>query len=86
MMDRMNRALVAVLGMSMVVGCAANVDEPVQQLPDPGPQRETPVQTFSDQVRPGVSDPVMAALVDDSNNGPGDDLPPKQLAVQMPGN
>lgn len=80
----MNRALVVALGLSMMVGCAANVDEPVDQLPDPAPQREAPATTFSGEVRRGVSDPVMAALVDDANNGPGD-LPPRQLAVQMPG-
>lgn len=79
----MNRALVAALGLSMFVGCAANVDEPVEQLPDPAPQREAPVRPFSGEVKRGISDPVMAALIDDTNNGPGD-LPPRQLAVQLP--
>lgn len=81
----MNRALLvaAVMGLTMV-GCAANVDQPVQQLPEPPHQPEAPVQTFGGDLHMGLTDPVMQALIDQTNSGFGD-LPPKQLAVQLPG-
>jgi hypothetical protein len=80
----MNRALVAAVLGFVMMGCATNVDEPVDQIPDPPPQREAPAQTFGGDLRIGVTDPVMQAIVDQNNNGVGA-LPAKQLAVELPG-
>jgi len=79
----MNRAIAAVvLGFTMM-GCATNVYEDVQQIPDPAPQREAPAQTFGGDLRIGVTDPVMQAMVDQANSGVGD-VPARQIAVQSP--
>jgi hypothetical protein len=63
-----------------MMGCAANVDEPVDQLPGPGAQREPPAQQFGGDLRIGLLDPVMQAILNQNNQGPGP-LPGKQLAV-----
>jgi hypothetical protein len=80
----MNRALTLVAVAMTMMGCAANVDEDVEQIADPAPQREAPATTFSGDLRGAINDPIMQALIDDNQSGVGA-LPPKQLAVQIPG-
>jgi hypothetical protein len=49
------------------VGCAANVEEPVEQIPDPAPQQAPPAAPFGAEVR--FIDPVMQALIEEAKNG-----------------
>lgn len=76
----MNRALVAAVLGFVMMGCATNVDEDVQQIPEPAPQREAPAQTFGGDLRIGVTDPVMQAIINQNNEGVGG-VPAKQLAI-----
>lgn len=71
-----------ILGLT-TIGCAANVDEPVQQIPDPPPQREPAAQPFGGDLRVGITDPIMRAILEQNNDGAGD-LPPRQEAILSP--
>jgi hypothetical protein len=58
-----------ILGLG-AMGCAANVDEPVDQLPEPTEQRAPPPTPFGAEVR--FIDPLMQALIDEARNGVGE--------------
>jgi hypothetical protein len=64
------------------MGCAANVDEPVQQLPEPAPQQEPAPVPFGGEIR--FMDPVMQAIINQANEGNFGALPARQLPYEKP--
>ncbi len=65
------------LGLTLIGGCAANVDEPVDQIPEPPPAAAPPPQEHGGELR--FIDPVMQAIINQANEGIGGPLPPKQV-------
>ncbi len=76
-----------VLATTLTAGCAANVDEPVTQVPEPTPAAEPPPELHGGELR--IIDPVMQAIIE-MNNGThlGGDPPrqaPFEIGPQDPG-